>query len=106
LIRYSHSFLSKGCFVLNINKGKPNSNGGETIENFVIQYHSQWEKFVFNQKPYETLRKFLEDPIYSKILKEVVPNSKFVDVSVSNQKELVTSTQSLTSSTSTLAVSS
>ena len=57
--------------MLNVNKGKEQ----DSIENYVIRYHPQFEKFIFYNKPYETLQKFIEDPIYSNILKVPVPNA-------------------------------
>lgn len=77
LIRYSQSLLHKGCFVLNVNKGRKES---DLIENYVIRYHPQFEKFIFYNRPYDTLRQFIEDPIYSSILKQAVAhNNKFVN---------------------------
>jgi hypothetical protein len=79
LIRYSQSLLHKGCYVLNVNKGKRDS---DLIENYVIRYHPQFEKFIFYNRPYDTLRQFIDDPIYGNILKQAVAhNNKFVNTS-------------------------
>lgn len=75
LVRYSQSLLHKGCFVLNVNKG---SSGKDIIENYVIRYHPQHEKFIFYNKPYESLRKFLVDPMYSNILRKPIESKKFL----------------------------
>jgi len=74
LVRYSQSLLHKGCFVLNVNKGTP---GKDIIENYVIRYNPQHEKFIFYNKPYESLKKFLADPMYSNILRKPMETKKF-----------------------------
>eukprot|EP01114_Cavostelium_apophysatum_P019125 TRINITY_DN6070_c0_g1_i2.p1 TRINITY_DN6070_c0_g1~~TRINITY_DN6070_c0_g1_i2.p1 ORF type:complete len:1115 (+),score=353.00 TRINITY_DN6070_c0_g1_i2:112-3456(+) len=87
LIRYSQSLLNKGCFVLNVNKGQ---QGRDSIENYVIRYHPQWEKFVFYNKPYDSLHAFLADPIYASTLTNPIENKAFSDALQQQQTQMST----------------
>jgi len=77
LIRYSQSLSDKGCFVLNVNRGRTAGSKNQTdmIENYVVLWHSRTEHYSFYNKTYTSLDSFVQDPMYARILMEAVDNN-------------------------------